>query len=48
MEQKKRNIRFGLIRYNFKFVILNDRDKISVINNRETEGNVPSVIIPNG
>ena len=24
-----------------------DRDKISLINNRETEGNVPSVIVPN-
>ena len=25
-----------------------DRDKISLINNKETEGNVPSVIVPNG
>ena len=25
-----------------------DRDEISVINNRETEGNVPSVVIYNG
>ena len=24
------------------------KDKISVINNKETEGNMPSVIVPNG
>ena len=34
--------------YKINRQLLIDRDKISVINNRETEGNVPSVVIYNG
>ena len=39
----------GWLVYGFqKRYMYADRDKISVINNKETEGNVPSVIVPNG
>ena len=52
-KKKKKNPNISRIRTNilldeFKIILKTDRDKISVINNKETKGNVPSVIVPSG